>query len=179
MAQSNRSHRSGITPLQERFAQLVAAGKNHAEAYREASDRRDIGAEDAAKRGWNLASRLVVVERIEELRAQSQRKSILSLNDRLAILAHDAQMPGKSPGHINARSRAIEVYSKISGDSAPGPTQKIELSTAPGSALQVETRKLSVREKIAQLRIAREGGRGEPVAQPPPPAAPAAEDAPS
>ena len=62
--------------------------------------------------------------RIREIQGRLEVKALLSLNDRLAILARDTQILGTTPAMIIARTRAIEVYSRLSGDQ-PGERQEV------------------------------------------------------
>lgn len=114
-----------------RFARLVASGESQAQALRIAYNRtgkpRTI-ALDACR----LAARPEIKAEIERLRGRSEVKILLTLNDRLAILAEIAQ---DTRAKKNERTRAIDVYSRISGDQAPS---RVDLSSPPGQPLQVQ-----------------------------------------
>lgn len=154
------SAHKGPTARQLAFASLIVQGKSQSDAYRaiyapNATDR------TAAENGSKMGRKPTVKAEIERLKARSERKTILSLNDRLGILARDAQTTGERPADINARARVIEVYSKISGDQAP---ERVEHSGKDGAPIQqevavsgvVQVLRLSVRDKMRLLREARE-----------------------
>ena len=145
-----------LTPKALRFCDLVASGHSQAGAFRIAYKHPKMSAEDAAERGWRVTQQAGVKERIEELRKQSTGKVLLTLNDRLEILARDAQTGGNTAAEKNARARAIEVYSKISGDQAP---ERHELTGPNGEPMAVAgtllVGRLSRREKLEAIKARR------------------------
>ncbi len=149
-----------LTSKALRFCDLVASGHSQAGAFRIAYKHPKMSAEDAAERGWRVTQQAGVKERIEDLRSQSKAKTLLTLNDRLEILADIAQSKTSRPAD---KSRAIEVYSKISGDEAP---QRHEHTGPDGAPIPVSTTmqfgRIPVRERMAMMRAAREAAKAKP-----------------
>lgn len=148
------------SPRVIRFCELVVSGHTHAGAYRIAYKKPKIDPQDAAERGWRVTQQPGVKDRISHLREKSGAKTLLTLNDRLGILARDAQTGGDSASEKNARARAIEVYSKISGDNAP--EAHVHTHTGPDGgpipvAATVVVGRASVRSKLEALRARRKG----------------------
>ena len=90
--ESSRQEQRGPTARQIQFAQLVASGLSQAETYRrvfhpKAKSRR------AAERGCRMAALPSVATEIARIRARSEGKKLLTLNERLDILADGAQSP--------------------------------------------------------------------------------------
>lgn len=142
-----------LTAKNRAFAELVVSGVSQAEAYRRVYNKPNVSPPHAAHKGCIIATRPIVAAEIARLRAKSGAKKILSLNDRLEILAQIAQDPDAS-GH--EKSRAIEVYSKISGDQAPQRHEHTGPEGAPiPVAASVQVGRLSVRDKIAAFRAKR------------------------
>jgi predicted phage terminase large subunit-like protein len=113
----------------------------------------------AAECGSKVARNPKVKAEVARLRALGNVKTILSLNDRLGLLAKIAQTAPRQSDSV----RAIEVYSKISGDQAPERTitehtgkdgAPIQQEVAVSGVVQVV--RLSVRDKMRLLREARE-----------------------
>jgi phage terminase small subunit len=75
-----------LTPKREKFAQAVASGKNHGEAYRMAFDAANMKPETIRKRASELAARGDVRGRIDELRAPIVEKAQITLESHLADL---------------------------------------------------------------------------------------------
>ncbi len=144
-----------LTAKQSAFARLVASGTSQADAYRQAYQPKATD-RTAAENGSKTAKRPAVVAEIARLRGQSEVKAILTLNDRLRILAKDAQTGGDTHADKNARARSIEVYSKISGDQAP---ERHEVTGKDGGpipvAAAVATRTMSRREKVEAIKAQR------------------------
>lgn len=139
-----------MTARQLRFAQIIASGETNAHAYRTVY-KPNANDKTAAQCGCRMAKHPSVVAEIARMRGKSEAKKLLTLNDRLGILANIAQARTASK---TERIRAIEVYSKISGDQAP---ERHEVSGPGGTPIQEEVthRKLTVREKIERLEAAR------------------------
>lgn len=119
---------------------------------------------DKAGIGHEVANVPGVRALIDELQRRSAAKTILSLNDRLGLLAKTAQRPVRSASDANAQARVIEVYSKISGDQAP-ERRDVVLRGDPEAPLQTVTRPATKAEKIAALlalRKARQPAAPEP-----------------
>lgn len=105
-----------------------------------------------------------VKDRIAELRSKSEKKTLLTYNDRLEILARDAQIKGDTPAHVRARATVVKVYSEISGDRAP---DRLEVTGKDGAAIPVavsgsiDVTRTPVRLRIAQLKAAADARRAE------------------
>lgn len=139
-----------LNPRQIKFCQLIAAGASHSTAYRSAYKKPRIKARAAADSAKEVLIGRGVREYIDALRAKAEGKTILSLNDRLALLAKSAQRPVKSAADVNAQARVIEVYSRISGDQAP-ERQDITVKGDATAPLQMVSRPATKAEKVAAL----------------------------
>lgn len=129
------------------FARLVASGSANAVAYRAVYNPK-LANQTAAERGCRLAKHPAVAAEMARLREKSERKKLLTLNDRLEILADISRDPKARP---HEKARAIEVYSKISGDQAP---DRHEISGPNGAPIPVagEVVVLSRRDKLAAIK---------------------------
>lgn len=143
-----------LLPQQEKFAQLIAAGNQFAASYRLAYGRPKATRQQAADRVREVMNGVGVRQRIIELRKNNEGTVLLTLNERLSILARGAARKIKSAADLNAAARAIEVYSKISGDQAP-ERQEVVHSGNSAAPLTVVTRAATKSEKIAALLAAR------------------------
>lgn len=154
-------------PRQSAFARLIVEGQTQAAAYR-AIYKPGCNQKSAIEAGSKLAKMPGVAAEIARIRRKTEVKTLLSLNDRLAILARDAQLPGVTPAHVNARARSIKVYSDISGDRAPeqhehtGPngTPIPVAATITGNVTAAVVR-VPVRERVRLLKEAREREKAE------------------
>lgn len=152
---------------QSAFAKLRVEGLTHAEAYR-AIYNPSARQKSASEAGCRLEAMPAVKAEMNRLREKSARKTLLSLNDRLSILADIAQSDGSTPAARNAKARAIEVYSRISGDQAP---DRHEHTGPGGAAIPVAAEvtgnvtaavvRLPVRERVRLLKEAREREKAE------------------
>lgn len=154
-----KKKRTFLTPRQIEFIKLLMSGAAQGTAYKKAYKRPKILDEDAWERGYRIANGAAVKAELDRLRGLTAAKTILSLNDRLEILARDAQTGGSTPSEKNARARSIEVYSKISGDQAP---ERHEVSGPGGAPMAVaattqivNVAKVPIRERMALMREAR------------------------
>lgn len=140
------------TGRQEALIRHIIAGKSNAAAYRLAYNPK-LAQREATDRAWRTLKLPWVRDRLEQLKAEATRKPLLSLNDRLAILAEIAQ--DKKSKQVD-RTRAIDVYSKISGDQAP---ERHEHSGPAGTpiavAAAVTVHRVPVAQRIAALRAAK------------------------
>jgi hypothetical protein len=141
---------SELNNKQAKFVRLIAAGETKSDAYRQTYNpdgARTLTPRQVSKKADQIASSQSVTAALLELRGELRLKALLSLNDRLNILAGIAQQPSTKKGD---RIRAIEVYSRISGDQAP---ERHELTGKDGQPLQSEvtTRQLTTREKLDRL----------------------------
>lgn len=105
-----------LTSQQERFAQLVAEGKNQSDAYRGAYRAEKMGAKSINEEGSRLMANPDISARVAELRAEASKKTVITLEshlaelERLRDLALDA---GKFDAAINAevhRGKAKGLY---------------------------------------------------------------------
>lgn len=142
-----------LTPRQLRFCELVVMGYTYTEAYRVAYLQPKLEREIAGERGWRVTQGKGVKARIEQLRRMSGAKTLLTMNDRLQILANFAQSPSTKPSD---RIRAIEAYSKIAGDQAP---ERHELTGPDGTPIPVHVTagigRIPVKQRIEMLRRSR------------------------
>lgn len=142
-----------LTQREQRLCELIVAGYSHAEAYRLAYVHPKLEVYEASDRAWRAMQREHVKAKIAELREKSGAKTLLSLNDRLAILAEIAQ---RKTAKDTDKTRALDVYSKLAGDYAP---QRVEVTGKDGApvpvAASVLVGRLSVRAKLKALQEAR------------------------
>lgn len=106
-----------LTPQQEKFAQLVAEGNNQSAAYRKAYPKSQSWKDTAVNvAGAKMMALGNVSGRVAELRAESSKKTVLTLDshiaelERLKNLALDA---GKFEAAIGAevhRGKAVGLY---------------------------------------------------------------------
>ena len=126
-----------------KFCDAIAAGCSQAEAYRRVfrpAKRRTI--QDITTAAWRIASNPLVKARISELLGKSEIKTLLTINQRLGILAGIAQ--GRMSKAAD-RIRSVEVYSKIAGDQAP---ERLEITNPAGQTFNVGVRQMTRREKV-------------------------------
>ena len=136
----------------------MASGSSLVDAYKIAYKKgRQIPstARTGAKR---VHSNEAVKWRIREIQGKSKAKALLTLNDRLEILAGIAQNPTALNGD---RVRAIATYNDTAGDHAP-ERQEITVKNAPGEEFATRTRPATKDEKIAALRAKRKTGEKAP-----------------
>ena len=107
--------KTGLTPKREKFAQAVASGKNHGEAYRIAFDAGNMKPETIRKRASELAAKGDVRGRIEALREPAVEKVGITLESHLRDLlslrnlaAKEKQMSAAISAEI-ARGKAAGV----------------------------------------------------------------------
>lgn len=158
-------HRDVPNHRQWAFAKLIVEGLTQSEAYQKiynphASNKR------AAEQGHRVGHMPAVVAEIERIRAASAAKTLLTVNDQLALLAEVAQAPARTAGDRNARARAIEVYARIAGTQAP---ERHEVTGKDGAPIPVaasvtatvtaSVTRMPVTERIRLLRERREAER--------------------
>jgi hypothetical protein len=143
-----------LTGRQEKAAQLYVAGDTQTGAYIKAYKKQHYlpkTAKEAASRLFNLPK---MKDRIAQLTAKSEIKTVLSLNDRLAICAKHAQSTAVKP---DTNLRAVDLYTKIAGGFAP----EVHELTGPGGApVQVEqtvihVSQIPLRQRYAAMVAAR------------------------
>ena len=148
----------GLTPRQSRFVELVVSGASNADAYR-CAYRKPVGRlsnRDAANGAYRVAKAPAVKAHLAEIRSRSQRAELLTINERLSLLAAIARDRRSKP--ID-RIRAIDVYTRIAGDGASG---RVETSGPVGALAvsELQGENLSLDEKIERLRAAMRARQG-------------------
>ncbi len=144
-------------PKQARFARLVVEGMEQVDAWRVSYGHKEGqgNPRTAIESASRIAATPAVKAEIARLRALKDVKTVLSLNDRLQILARDAQLPGDEAPMVNARARSIEVYNKTAGDYRPGPPEEIVHKGDPANPVAVTTVPQSKAAKVAALKATR------------------------
>jgi len=149
-----------LRPQQEHFARLIARGWTQIAAYRKAYGKEKQSMRNAANGAYLVAKNKGVQRLIAQLRAASEVKTILTINDRLRLLAESAQARAKTPSAHAARAKVIEVYNKTAGDHAP-ERHEHTVTTPPGAPFEIApARPVSARAKIAAL-VAAKKARGD------------------
>lgn len=135
------------------FIGHVLQGKSQSDAYRLAYNRPNIADQAAAERGSLLAHKPAVMARIAQARRKAESRQLLSLNDRLSLLAESIRAPAPTSAARNARANCIKVYNMTGGDGSVN----INLGGQPGGApVEVaDVRPLSAKAKIALLVAAK------------------------
>lgn len=139
-----------ITEKQRKFCRLVLTGMTNAESWRVAYNK--PGSKAAAERAKEVMETPGVQYLLAKARAQSERKTLLTVNDRLAICAEIAQDAFCKPSD---RVMGVRVYNETAGDHAP-ERQEVTLKSDPNAPLMVVTRPATKQEKIAALKAQRE-----------------------
>ena len=142
----------------------------HSAAFKKAYSKPRWNARQAADGAKDKISRPGVREYIASLRQRSEARTLLTLNDRLELLAQSARFKPKNAADRNAQARVIEVYSKISGDQAPERTETI-IKGDPTAPVEVQVTRVTRAQKAAQMLASIKAAKA-PQAPPPPPAAP-------
>ena len=165
VAKPQSDNTGSITPLRRKlgpkhlkFIDLIASGFSQADAYRRAfQPGTKRSALSIAVSASHIASNPLIRARLAELRGQSQRSTLLSLDQRLSILAGIAR---STVTKQTDRIRSIEVYTKIAGDSAPERTELTGKDGAPLVPAQTATTPLlTLDERIILLQAAKKDGR--------------------
>jgi hypothetical protein len=142
-----------------KFIECVSAGFSQADAYRRAfKPKPTLGAWEVGIRASRIAANPLVQQKLLELQGRSDRETLLSFNQRLAILAGIVQSKVTKQ---EARIRAIEAYNRMAGDQAP-ERQEVTVRNAGGEAFTVTARGPTKLEKIAALAAQRKA-RAQPV----------------
>jgi hypothetical protein len=150
MTTSQASHlkpkpKQALSPQQERFCELVAAGENHTDAYIKAGFK--TKRENARKNATRLTTNDDIQKRITELRKVDPVlvDAKMTKEEKLQILAKMIRSPFDSKDvKINDILRAIELHSKLMGHFEPDRSE-INLNRP---ALQ------SIRERAAEIGYA-------------------------
>lgn len=105
-----------LTPQQEKFARLVAEGSNQSDAYRGSYKAAKMMAKSVTEKASELRSHVNVSSRIAELRAESSKKTVLTLDSHIAELERLKNLAleaGKFEAAIGAevhRGKAVGLY---------------------------------------------------------------------
>lgn len=156
------------------FIELVLGGCGKAEAYRIAFGHPKMITAEAGDRAWKVLIRPIVKWELARLQLKADKKTLLTLNERQAMLAGIIQDEKTRPAD---RIKAIEVYSKLGGDGSStvnvnlrggGPGGSIPISGSVGITGMVGTTPLSRRERLQLLkerRQERERAENESIAE--------------
>ncbi len=92
-----------LTPKQDKFAMLVANGRNHTEAYRDAYQTEHMGDNSVHREAYRLTQNPKVATRINKLKDQSSRSAgiVSQLEEKIADLARQVN-------HYNAFVREMD-----------------------------------------------------------------------
>lgn len=154
-----------LRPRHELLARFIGNGDTHSDAYRKAYGKMEWKPQAVARAVYKvLAANPAILDRADEILKAGTAKAILSIQDRLGILARDAQLPGAGAAMVNARARSIEVYGRLAGDLAPERLNAdVTVKGDPSSPLHVVHRPATKAEKVAALR-ARRAAQSAPLA---------------
>lgn len=115
MGRAAKNRETGVTPQQERFAQLVASGKSQADAYREAYPKSQKWAANAVhSKSSALAAIGKVRQRVSELRKPMVEDAQITLAGHLAALA-TLRDQAASATKFDAAVKAEELRGKTAG----------------------------------------------------------------
>lgn len=124
-----------LTPKQERFAQLVAQGNSHADAYRNAFNvKPSTKLETSQANGSRMASKSTVKARIAELRSQLSAKALWTREMSVQALL-EAYRVAQGTENSGAMTGAIKELNSMHGYNA---AQKLEHSGELPFVIQVE-----------------------------------------
>lgn len=105
-----------ITAQQEKFAQGVAAGKSHAEAYRAAYPKAlNWSAKTAANNAYKLTSNPKISDRIKQIRAELADRGLWSREQSVMALVKVVEAPDKASDVV----AAVKVLNEMHGYNAP------------------------------------------------------------
>lgn len=120
-----------LTAKQERFVQCIIEGMSQADAYRSAYPKQRM----SDKTVWEAASRLManskVIARIDELRAELVKPSIMTAQKRLEWLT---DLVNNEEEDTNDKLKAIDIMNKMQGEYV----QKIEADVNGEVTINIE-----------------------------------------
>lgn len=147
------------SPRQRAIAAAIVMGMGQTDAYVQVYKPKQTDPEQLRIHAYRIAHHPAVEGELARLRHLTDCKTILSINDRLGILAKNAQHPCATAADRHACATTIKVYNETAGDQAPERTIT-EISGPGGAAISVISttvvRKLTAQERIAQMREARQ-----------------------
>jgi hypothetical protein len=151
-----------VTERRYRFAELILQGKDQGAAYRTAYEKPTCPPKDSYERGSKLANCKEILGYLNQKRQRRIKGTLLSLDDRLKILAEIATDEKAKQADKVA---ALKEYARQAGD-LPMQVQEVRVTGADGGPVQTEVTganggpiqvELTVQQKIAQFVAARGG----------------------
>lgn len=151
------ARRIDLKPRHELLAQLIAKGNTAPEAYRKAYGKKGQSAQTVGKAVTRCLGRAPeIMERVRQLQAQAAEIVLLTINERLSLLARAAKGEVRTASDRSALARVVEVYNKTAGDGAP-ERNEVTLKGDPAAPLLTVERRETKAERIARLRALRAG----------------------
>ncbi len=120
-----------LTAKQEKFVQGIIKGMSQADAYRSAYDAEKMSDKTIHENASRIANNSKVKARIEELRAKTADKSIMSAKDRLKWLTELVNSQSESRAD---QLKAIDIMNKMQGEY----TQRIEAEVTKEVTINIE-----------------------------------------
>ena len=120
---------SPLTPKQERFAMLIANGRNHTEAYRDTYNTEQMGDNSVHREAYRLTQNPKVVSRTNELKRVASKNSgvVSQLEGRIADLATEVSQLTKIIKQDNIFSR--EYLTSIDAELGDLRNQEVKANT--------------------------------------------------
>ena len=103
-----------VTPKQEAFAQAIAKGASHSEAYREAYNAEKMQPASVATNAYKLAQNADITLRIEQLKAEVAERTKITLQGHLEALGSLRNLAAKK-GQYAAAITAEIARAKAAG----------------------------------------------------------------
>ena len=162
-AHTSKARWGGLTTPQARFCQLIAGGAKHNDSYRAAFSRPKMSRRLATIYASRLLAKQVVQDKVREYMEKSEAPTLLTINDRLHLLARFAHDPLVKTGD---RIRAIAEYTTIAGENPPQSDHQAQGSVTvnvgvavggtgqPAQAQQYQPR-ATIQQRIEAIRAAR------------------------
>jgi len=123
----------------ERFCLLYVASGNASQAYRDAG----FLSKSPDVEGCRLLAKPKIISRIQEIKAQNNRKSALSRDEALNILAEIARGPRDEFIKASDQERAIEIASRMCGWNEPDEVRLSAANTLTGYLLELRKESLN------------------------------------
>lgn len=102
-----------LTPKQEAFVQNIIQGMSQADAYRSAYDTKRMSDNAIYREASLLVGNPKVAQRLEELRGQLAKPSIMTAQERLEWLTQLIQSKDESTGD---KLKAADIMNKMQGE---------------------------------------------------------------
>ena len=103
-----------LTPKQEKFAQNVASGLNHTEAYRQAGYGGDSSPRTINSDAYGLANRPHIIHRVAEIVAQRQAESAWTRSLLISEAAQNVRL-ARASGKLTASNGALSLIADVQG----------------------------------------------------------------